>query len=247
MREFTDRYGIMRVHSVIWNQFQAPIHRDMFLWAWRHTDANFRDDELISEPTPSMVDETQFDDERLSRASLSRALDQRRRMREGTVNWIHNHLTPYFAMIVSELTRRIAGQANEIANISRRIGIISLRAVAASRELQHVRDELVREQQLRLRRENEYVSYRRNNRHNIANVIDNALEILGDDKPQIREMRARISGFRSQVINNNTNNNSADYNNNDNNDYEIIIFLSTIFKSWNIAYVAIIQCQSPSL
>lgn len=37
-RNLTDRYGIMRMQSLIWNQLQAPVYRDMALWGWRHTD-----------------------------------------------------------------------------------------------------------------------------------------------------------------------------------------------------------------
>lgn len=55
LREMTDRFWIMRMHSVIWNQFQARAYRDMFLWAWRHTDPDFDHDELENSPPPAMV------------------------------------------------------------------------------------------------------------------------------------------------------------------------------------------------
>lgn len=64
LRDYTDRYGIMRMHSVIWNQMQAPIYRDMFLWAWRKTDPAFDRDELVNEPPPDMVEIVQFGDQR---------------------------------------------------------------------------------------------------------------------------------------------------------------------------------------
>lgn len=59
-RNITDRYGIMRMHSLVWNQLQAPVYRDMLLWAWRHTDPGFSSSELQDEPPPKMVLNVQF-------------------------------------------------------------------------------------------------------------------------------------------------------------------------------------------
>lgn len=64
LQQLTDRYGIMRMHSVIYNQFQAPIYRDMLLWAWRKTDPDFEQDELENSPPPDMVLNIQFEFDR---------------------------------------------------------------------------------------------------------------------------------------------------------------------------------------
>lgn len=64
LRNLTDRYGIMRMQSLIWNQFRAPIYRDMLLWSWRHTDPDFDPDELEHSPPPDMVINIQFKFER---------------------------------------------------------------------------------------------------------------------------------------------------------------------------------------
>lgn len=69
-RDLTDRYGIMRMHSIIWNQFQAPVYRDMFLWAWRHTDPDFDQDELENSPPPDMVLNIQFEFKRSHRCEV---------------------------------------------------------------------------------------------------------------------------------------------------------------------------------
>lgn len=34
----TKRWGIINFNSLVFNQLQAPIFRDLFRWAWRHTD-----------------------------------------------------------------------------------------------------------------------------------------------------------------------------------------------------------------
>lgn len=60
IRNLTDRYGIMRMHSLIWNQLQAPVYRDMLLWAWRKTDPDFTGDELENDPPPRMTLDIQF-------------------------------------------------------------------------------------------------------------------------------------------------------------------------------------------
>lgn len=64
LQELTDRYGIMRLQSVIYNQFQAPVYRDMLLWAWRKTDPDFNADELQNSPPPDMVLKNQFEFDR---------------------------------------------------------------------------------------------------------------------------------------------------------------------------------------
>lgn len=70
LRNMTDRYGIMRMHSVIWNQFQAPVYRDMLLWAWRKTDPDFDPDELENSPPPDMVLNIQFEFDRKHRCDI---------------------------------------------------------------------------------------------------------------------------------------------------------------------------------
>lgn len=70
-RELSDRYGIMRMHSVIWNQLQAPVYRDMLLYAWRHTDVDFQRDEMERGRPPSMVLELQFDNVRRHACEVS--------------------------------------------------------------------------------------------------------------------------------------------------------------------------------
>lgn len=70
LRNMTDRYGIMRMHSVIWNQFQAPVYRDMLLWAWRKTDPDFDQDELADSPPPRMTLKIQFGFDRRHRCDV---------------------------------------------------------------------------------------------------------------------------------------------------------------------------------
>lgn len=71
LRNMTDRYGIMRMRSVIWNQFQAPVYRDMFLWAWRKTDPDFDQDELERSSPLRTVNDIQFGFDRRHRCDVS--------------------------------------------------------------------------------------------------------------------------------------------------------------------------------
>lgn len=60
VQQVIDRYGIIRMHSVIWDQLHAPVYRDMLLWAWRNTDPDFSEDELTYGAPPRMVLDVQF-------------------------------------------------------------------------------------------------------------------------------------------------------------------------------------------
>lgn len=70
LKDMTDRYNILTMHSLIWDQFHAPVYRDMFLWAWRHTDPDFDPDELEASPPPRMVLDIQFEIERKHRCEV---------------------------------------------------------------------------------------------------------------------------------------------------------------------------------
>lgn len=60
MRSWTDRYGIMRMQSIIWHQLRAPAYQEMFTWAWRKTDPDYRLDVAVPCDKPDMVINTQF-------------------------------------------------------------------------------------------------------------------------------------------------------------------------------------------
>lgn len=57
--EITSRDGIITLMSIIFNQLQAPAYRDLWRFAWRHTDANYSSDELVNDP-PANVNSIQF-------------------------------------------------------------------------------------------------------------------------------------------------------------------------------------------
>lgn len=60
INDLTDRYGVMRINSLIFDQLSADVYQDLIRYAWRKTDPNFSADELtIGEPPPS-VDEINF-------------------------------------------------------------------------------------------------------------------------------------------------------------------------------------------
>lgn len=60
IQNITSRLGVINMNGMIWNQFSAPVYRDMILYAWRHTDPLFEIEELDVGPRPRMVDDIQF-------------------------------------------------------------------------------------------------------------------------------------------------------------------------------------------
>ena len=48
LRDITTRAGIINLHSLIWNQFGAPIYKDLIRYGWRHTDPDFDIGELTN-------------------------------------------------------------------------------------------------------------------------------------------------------------------------------------------------------
>lgn len=57
--EVTSRDGVINIMSLIHNQLQSPIYRDLWTNSWRHTDVNFDLDELVNE-VPLNVNNVQF-------------------------------------------------------------------------------------------------------------------------------------------------------------------------------------------
>lgn len=60
VKDITKRWGIIDMHSVIWNQLSAPVYRDMILWGWRNIDPEFSVDELERGAPPPRVFDVQF-------------------------------------------------------------------------------------------------------------------------------------------------------------------------------------------
>lgn len=56
----TNRLGVVNMNGMIWNQFSAPVYKDMILYAWRHTDPLFELEEMDAGPRLRMVDDIQF-------------------------------------------------------------------------------------------------------------------------------------------------------------------------------------------
>lgn len=55
----TNRWGIINMHSLIWDQLSSPIYADMIRNGWRHTDFDFRSTELLTGQSRS-VEQLQF-------------------------------------------------------------------------------------------------------------------------------------------------------------------------------------------
>lgn len=66
----TSREGVIRMHSLIWDQFSSPSYHDMIRYAWRNTDPLFSNDELVDGPPPRMVSDIQFNLNSSSRCSI---------------------------------------------------------------------------------------------------------------------------------------------------------------------------------
>lgn len=61
-RETTSRKGLINMHSLIHNQFQSLVYRDMLRYAWRGTDRSYTSAELDQgRSPPRMVQDIQFD------------------------------------------------------------------------------------------------------------------------------------------------------------------------------------------
>lgn len=62
MAEMTTRESVINLHSLIYNQFQAPVYRDMIRYAWHNTDRSYTDAELDqARVPPRMVQDIQFE------------------------------------------------------------------------------------------------------------------------------------------------------------------------------------------
>ena len=59
-RVITSRGGILNLYSLIWNQMGSHAYRDTNLYGWRHTDPDFRYDEMTSTAQPPNVHAIQF-------------------------------------------------------------------------------------------------------------------------------------------------------------------------------------------
>lgn len=70
IEEITSREGVITLMSIIYNQLQAPAYRDLFRFAWRHTDANYSSDELTNNP-PANVKSIQFSYDPASKCKIS--------------------------------------------------------------------------------------------------------------------------------------------------------------------------------
>lgn len=58
----TTRETVINLHSLIYNQFQAPVYRDMIRYAWHNTDRSYTDAELDqARVPPRMVQDIQFE------------------------------------------------------------------------------------------------------------------------------------------------------------------------------------------
>lgn len=65
MQEMTTREAVINLHSLIYNQFQAPVYQDMFRYAWHNTDRSFTEAELDkAKAPPRMVQDIQFEFDR---------------------------------------------------------------------------------------------------------------------------------------------------------------------------------------
>lgn len=56
----TSREGILKLHSLLHNQFSSAKYRDMILYAWRHTDSKFDAKREMSKVPPHMANQIQF-------------------------------------------------------------------------------------------------------------------------------------------------------------------------------------------
>lgn len=60
INDVTSRNGTINLHSLIWNQFAAPIYSDLLRSGWHNTDPDYSTDELVLGNPPPTVDEIQF-------------------------------------------------------------------------------------------------------------------------------------------------------------------------------------------
>lgn len=61
LNSVTSREGIILMHSYMWDQFSSRVYSDMVRYAWKKTDPNHVDEELLRRPPPRMVHEIQFE------------------------------------------------------------------------------------------------------------------------------------------------------------------------------------------
>jgi hypothetical protein len=54
------RYNVMNINSLVWNQLNAPIYRDILRYAWRKTDSRYREEELGLGSPPPTANEVNF-------------------------------------------------------------------------------------------------------------------------------------------------------------------------------------------
>lgn len=76
LHNITSREGIIRLHSMIWDQFTSPVYRDMLRYSWYKTDLNFVQEELRMGPPPKMVHQIQFEFDRSHKCEFNNCTHQ---------------------------------------------------------------------------------------------------------------------------------------------------------------------------